>query len=132
MDSIRVLIVDDEGQFVDAVVERLQLRGFDAEGVTNGQDAVKMMLLTQSPYDVVLLDVKMPSLGGLDVIREVKERWPGLQVVMLTGHGSSKDADEGMQLGAFEYLTKPVNIDDLVSILRAAAEQSRIGMVDDE
>ena len=123
MDSIRVLIVDDEGQFVDAVVERLQLRGFDADGVTNGRDALENMALR--PYDVVLLDVKMPGLGGLDVIRKVKEQWPGLQVVMLTGHGSTKDAEEGKQLGAFEYLMKPVNIDDLVSVLRAASEQNR-------
>ena len=123
MDSIRVLIVDDEGQFVDAVVERLQLRGFDADGVTNGRAALEKMALR--PFDVVLLDVKMPGLGGLDVIRKVKEQWPGLQVVMLTGHGSAKDAEEGIGLGAFQYLMKPVNIDDLVSVLRAASEQNR-------
>ena len=120
MDPIRVLIVDDEDQFVDAVVERLRLRGFEAEGVTSGHEA--MELLHQSSYDVVLLDVKMPGLGGLEVIREVKEKWPGLQVVLLTGHGSSQDVEEGMQLGAFEYVMKPVNIDDLTRILRAALE----------
>jgi len=116
-------MVDDEDQFVDAVVERLRLRGFDANGVTSGHDA--MELLHQRPYDVVLLDVKMPGLGGLEVIRKVKEKWPGLQVVLLTGHGSTQDAEEGMQLGAFEYVMKPVNIDDLISILRAASEQKQ-------
>ena len=120
MDPIHVLIVDDEGQFVDAVVERLRLRGFDAKGVTSGHDA--MELLHQGSYDVVLLDVKMPGLGGLEVIRKVKEKWPDLQVVMLTGHGSSQDAEKGMELGAFEYVMKPVNIDDLTDILRAATE----------
>lgn len=123
MDPIRVLIVDDEDQFVDAVVERLRLRGFAADGVTNGHDA--MELLYQRSYDVVLLDVKMPGLGGLEVIRKVKEKWPGLRVVLLTGHGSTQDAEEGMQLGAFKYVMKPVNIDDLIRILREAAENSR-------
>ena len=123
MNPIHVLIVDDEGQFVDAVVERLRLRGFDADGVTSGRDA--MELLHQRSYDVVLLDVKMPGLGGLEVIREVKEKWPGLRVVLLTGHGSSQDAEKGMQLGAFKYVMKPVNIDDLTDILRAASEQKQ-------
>ena len=123
MNPIHVLIVDDEGQFVDAVVERLRLRGFDADGVTNGHDAIE--LLDQRSYDVVLLDVKMPGLGGLEVIGKVKEKWPGLRVVLLTGHGSSQDAEKGMQLGAFKYVMKPVNIDDLTRILRAASEQKQ-------
>ena len=84
-----------------------------------------MELLYQRSYDVVLLDVKMPGLGGLEVIRKVKEKWPGLRVVLLTGHGSTQDAEEGMQLGAFKYVMKPVNIDDLIRILREAAENSR-------
>ena len=120
MDSNRVLIVDDEGQFVDAVVERLRLRGFDAEGVTTGHEA--MELLGQSSYDVLLLDVKMPGMGGLEILSRVKEKWPGLRVVFLTGHGSSQDAEKGMELGAFDYVMKPVNIDDLIKILRAAME----------
>ena len=121
MDSIRVLVVDDEEQFVDAVVERLGLRAFEARGVTNGTDALEA--LEESPYDVVLLDVKMPGLGGLEVITKIKEKWPRLQVVLLTGHGSSQDADEGMRIGAFQYVMKPVNIDELVRILLEASEQ---------
>ena len=118
MDPSRVLIVDDEGQFVDAVVERLQLRGFDAVGVTTGQEA--MELLGQSSYDILLLDVKMPGVGGLEILTQVKAKWPGLRVVFLTGHGSSQDAEKGMELGAFDYVMKPVNIDDLIEIFRAA------------
>ncbi|MCP4600362.1 MAG: response regulator [Proteobacteria bacterium] len=121
MDDIRFLIVDDESQFVEAVVERLRLRGLDAKGVTNGYDALKV--LCQKPYDVLLLDVKMPGLGGLDVIRKVKEKWPDIRVVLLTGHGSKQDAEEGMQLGAFKYLMKPVNIEELISILYEASAQ---------
>lgn len=119
MNPIRVLLVDDEGQFVDTVVERLRLRGLDADGVTNGHDA--MGLLPLKPYDVVLLDVKMPGLGGLEVIRTIKERWPDLQVVLLTGHGSTKDVEEGMRLGAFKYALKPVKFQDLLSIIQAAS-----------
>ena len=120
MEPIRVLIVDDEDQFVDAVVERLRLRGLEADGVTSGDEA--MEFLRRSPYDVVLLDVKMPGLGGLEMIRKVKEGWPGLRVVLLTGHASTQDAEEGKRLGAFEYVMKPVNIDDLTGIIRAALE----------
>ena len=119
MEPIRVLIVDDEAQLVDAVVERLRLRGFDADGVTNGHDAVKLQ--TKTPYDVVLLDVKMPEISGLEVIRRIKAKWPSLQVVMLTGHGSNQDAEEGIELGAFDCVMKPVNIEDLVGIIRAAS-----------
>jgi two-component system, OmpR family, response regulator len=120
MDKICVLVVDDEGEFVDALVERLKLRGFDAEGATNGRDALKCM--HKRSYNVVLLDVKMPEIGGLEVVRKVKETWPNLQVVLLTGHGSSQDAEEGIQLGAYKYLMKPVNIEDLISILCEASE----------
>ena len=120
MEPVRVLIVDDEPQFVDAVVERLRLRGFDADGLTSGHEALE--LLGQESYDVVLLAVKMPGIGGLEVIRKIKENWPSLQVVLLTGHGSLQDVEKGMELGAFRYQMKPVNIDDLVSIIRAASE----------
>lgn len=120
MEPIRVLIVDDEDQFVDAVVERLRLRGFDAEGATSGQDALE--LLQRKCYDVVLLDVKMPGLGGFEIIRKIKEEWPALRVVLLTGHGSTQDAEDAKRLGAFEYVMKPVSIDDLVRIIRAARE----------
>ena len=124
MEPVRVLIVDDEDQFVDAVVERLQLRGFAADGVTGGEDALER--LEKESYDVVLLDVKMPGVGGLEVITRIKAKWPGLQVVLLTGHGSLQDAEEGMRLGAFRYQMKPVNIEDLADIIRAASGQ-RLG-----
>lgn len=121
MGSISVLVVDDEGQFVDPLVERLNLRGFRAEGVGNGHDALKR--LHETSFDVVLLDVKMPGLGGLEVIKKVKEKFPNLRVILLTGHGSTQDAEEGLELGAFRYLMKPVNIDDLIVVLQAAPEQ---------
>jgi DNA-binding NtrC family response regulator len=125
MEPIRVLIVDDESQFVDAVVERLRLRGFEADGATSGHDA--MQLLAKGTYNLLLLDVKMPVVGGLEIIKQVTEDWPGLKVVLLTGHGSTQDAEEGMRLGAFKYLMKPVNIEDLIEVFQEALKSRRVG-----
>ncbi len=118
MESMRILIVDDEDELVSALVERLNLRGFQAEGVTTGAEALKH--LADTPCDVVLLDVKMPGLGGLEVIERIKKEHPNLEVILLTGHSSVHDAEKGKMLGAFDYLMKPVKIDDLVRILLSA------------
>jgi DNA-binding NtrC family response regulator len=119
MQGPRVLIVDDEAELVSALEERLALRGFAASGVTSGTEALARV--AAGGYDVVLLDVKMPGLGGLQVIQRIKTDHPDVQVVLLTGHGSARDAADGMRLGAFDYLMKPVRIEDLVRVLRAAA-----------
>lgn len=119
MDALRVLIVDDEEELVSALVERLKLRGFDARGVTGGADALAHLAAT--PCDVVVLDVKMPGIGGLEVIRRIKHEQPGIAVVLLTGHGSSVGVEVGLEAGAFEYLLKPVKIDELARVLRSAA-----------
>lgn len=118
-EALRVLIVDDEEELVSALEERLNLRGFQAAGVTTGVAAIEY--LADRPCDVVLLDVKMPGLGGLEVIRQIKQEHPKLEVILLTGHGSVKDADAGMELGAFDYVMKPVKIDVLVRLLLEAA-----------
>ena len=124
MGALRVLIVDDEEELVSALEERLRLRGFDARGVTTAADA--LTYLEREPYDVVLLDVRMPGLGGLEVIRRIKEAHPRVEVILLTGHGSAVSVDEGMEAGAFEYLMKPVRIDDLAGILRAAGARHHV------
>lgn len=118
-EALRVLIVDDEEELVSALVERLNLRAFQAAGVTSGTEALEYLGTT--PCDVVLLDVKMPGLSGLDLIRRIKDDHPNLEVILLTGHGSKEDADQGMEFGAYDYLMKPVKIDDLVRILLDAA-----------
>jgi two-component system OmpR family response regulator len=122
MEALHVLIVDDETELVSALKERLALRGFVTEGVTTGQDALDF--LDAEPCDVVLLDVKMPGLGGLEVIRRIKHRHPHLEVILLTGHGSEQSVEEGMSLGAFDYLMKPVKIDNLVNIISAAGSRA--------
>jgi DNA-binding NtrC family response regulator len=122
-DTPKVLIVDDEEELVSALEERLRLRGFQARGVTTGADA--LAFVEREPCDVVLLDVKMPGLGGLEVIRRIKEARPDVEVILLTGHGSAVSVEEGMEAGAFAYLMKPVKIDDLAHTLRAAGANRR-------
>ncbi|MGD2152879.1 MAG: response regulator [Gemmatimonadales bacterium] len=121
MDPVRVLIVDDEAELVSALEERLNLRGFEASGVTNGAEALS--LIAEEPFDVVLLDLKMPGLDGLEVIRRIKVEQPELQVILLTGWGSEEDAEKGKELGAYDYLMKPVKIRDLVRVLLSACDQ---------
>lgn len=121
MERLRVLVVDDEEEFVFTLVERLEMRDIEAEGVTHGREALAR--LQDKEYDVILLDVKMPGIGGLEVIKKIKSEHPKAQVVLLTGHGSAEDAREGIELGAFKYLMKPVNIDDLIQIFQNASEK---------
>jgi DNA-binding NtrC family response regulator len=128
-EALRILIVDDEEELVSALVERLNLRAFQAAGVTSGTAALEY--LAGKPCDVVVLDVKMPGLSGLDLIRRIKSDHPDLEVILLTGHGSKQDADQGMELGAYDYLMKPVKIDNLVKILLQAAAR-RGGAESDE
>lgn len=122
MEGLRVLIVDDEDELVSALEDRLNLRGFDATGVTTGTEA--LAYLANTPCDVVLLDVKMPGIGGLEVIRRIKTDRPKLEVILLSGHGSAQDVEKGMALGAFDYLMKPVDIDVLVRSLLSAADRA--------
>jgi DNA-binding NtrC family response regulator len=123
MSGLRVLFVDDEEELVSAVVERLQLRGIEARGATKGVDALQM--IEEETFDVVVADVKMPGLGGLDVVRQVRALHAGLQVVLLSGHGSHDDAEEGRRLGAFDYVEKPIDIEILIDILHKAAEATQ-------
>ena len=123
MEALRILIVDDEEELVHALEERLSLRGFDATGVTTGEGALRH--LDAEPCDIVLLDVKMPGLGGLEVIRRIKTDHPQVEVILLTGHGSQKSVEEGMDLGAFEYLMKPMRISTLLEVLVAAGEKKK-------
>ena len=114
MDGLRILIVDDEVELVSALEERLNLRGFQAKGVTAGAEALSY--IANTPCDVVL-----------EVIRRIKEERPLLNVILLTGHGSAQDVEKGMALGAFDYLMKPVDIDVLVRTLLNAAEGEKKG-----
>jgi DNA-binding NtrC family response regulator len=115
---MRVLIVDDEEELVETLVERLELRQFHAEGFTEAQQALDRMQDTQ--FDVVLIDVKMPGMSGLEMLRRIKEQWPDYRVVLLTGHGSAEHAQEGIRLGAFAYVMKPIQLPELIEVLQGA------------
>ncbi len=119
MNAINVLVIDDEEELVDTLIERLKLRGLTAQGVTTGREGLEC--LKAETFDVVLLDVKMPEVSGLVVLKEIKSQWPSLPVIMLTGHGSEQDAKKGMDLDAYDYLVKPLNIELLIPILHKAA-----------
>ncbi|MEJ2190090.1 MAG: response regulator [Acidobacteriota bacterium] len=115
MEPMRVLFVDDEHDLVSAVVERLEIRGFAAEGVTSGSEALER--IESESFDVVVADVKMPGLDGLQLARIVGQRHPKIRIILLSGHGSSEDVEEGRRLGVVDYLQKPIEIETLVELL---------------
>lgn len=112
MDSFRVLLVDDEKEFLETLVKRLKKRKLDVVAASGGLEAVD--IVTEQPIDVVVLDVKMPDMNGIDTLKEIKKRRPAAEVIMLTGHADMEVAIEGMELGAFDYLMKPADIDELL------------------
>ena len=123
MAEYRVLLVDDEEEFVSALSERLMLRGIEVESALNGEEALAS--LVDKEFEVVILDVMMPGLGGLEVLRQIKSTHPNTQVILLTGHGSTREGIEGMRLGAFDYLIKPVDIEEMLEKMKEAA--SKVG-----
>ena len=121
MEQIRILIVDDEEELASTLAERLGLRGFEVETATSGTEALKLARL--SDFNVVIADVKMPGIDGLDLMAEIKRDDPELPVILLTGHGSVAEAERGKRAGAFEYVMKPIDIDALVEKIRNAARK---------
>lgn len=119
----RVLVVDDEVDFATALVTRLSRRGFVAEAAFSGQEALTR--LSPSTYDVVILDLKMPGMDGLEVLREIRRRDEAVRVVVLTGHGTVSAGIEGMQVGAADFLQKPIDFDVLCTTIEALAAEAR-------
>lgn len=118
--NVKVLLVDDEEELVQALAERLEIRGFEVSCALSGEAAVEG--LRTDPPDLMVLDLKMPGMDGMEVLRHVRRAHPGIHVIMLTGHGSEKDAETAWTLGVFDYLQKPVDIAVLVSSLKRAAQ----------
>jgi DNA-binding NtrC family response regulator len=123
MEHLRLLFVDDEEELVSAVVERLELRGIDAVGVTSGDEALHR--LREERFDVVVIDVRMPGIGGIDVLRTVNRRHPEVKVILMTGHGSAEDSEIGRRLGAIAYLQKPVDLEDLLTTIDRATRSPK-------
>lgn len=121
MEDFRVLVVDDEDDFRETLVKRLQRRNLDVTGAESGEKALQ--LIDKYLYDVVILDVKMPGIDGIETLREIKNRKPLIEVLMLTGHASVESGIEGMKLGAFDYIMKPADIDKLVEKMHQAYDK---------
>ncbi|MGD8366821.1 MAG: response regulator [Desulfobacterales bacterium] len=122
MDTYKVLVVDDEEDFLKTLVNRLRRRNFAADGVESGEEAVEQ--IRRQPYDVVILDIKMPGgMDGIEALREIHRIQPEVEVILLTGHASVETSIEGMKLGAFDYLMKPIKLEDLMIKLNQACEK---------
>ena len=119
---MKILLVDDEEEFVTALAERLQLRGIEVQTATDGKTALALM--ETSPPQVVVLDIMMPGLGGGDVLKRIKATHPQIPVILLTGHGSIREGADGLSQGAYDYLVKPIDIEDLIAIMHDAVTRA--------
>jgi len=124
MEKFKMLIVDDEQDFLETIIKRLKARKIEVTGVESGYQALEF--LASHPVDVIILDVKMPGMDGIEALREIKKKNPLVEVIMLTGHASVESGIQGMQLGAFDYVMKPVALDELLEKVRQAYERKLI------
>ena len=118
--KIKVLIVDDEKDFVETLAERLNLRNFSVTAVFSGKSAIE--IIEKIDFDVIILDVLMPELTGIETLKEIKGIKPIIPVIMLTGEGTVDNAIEGMKLGAFDFLMKPADTELLTEKITQAYE----------
>ncbi|SLM31273.1 Response regulator receiver domain protein (CheY-like) [Desulfamplus magnetovallimortis] len=118
--NTRLLLVDDEEEFVDTLAERLALRNFQVTRAYSGERALQ--LCNDKNFDVILLDIMMPGISGIDVLKKIHQKMPLTQVIMLTGHATVKNAIEGMKQGAFDFLLKPADMELLTSKITEAVE----------
>jgi len=122
MHHFSVLVVDDEEDFLETLVKRLEQRGIATTGVRSAEEALRSM--RQKEFDAILLDIKMPGgMDGIEALREMKKIRPLSEVILLTGHAAVETSIEGMKLGAFDYILKPVRLEDLLSKLADAIEK---------
>ncbi|CAN2040279.1 Response regulator [Candidatus Magnetomoraceae bacterium gMMP-15] len=124
MSIANLLLVDDEVPFVETMTKRLSKRNFDVLSANSGHEALDMLKKRRS-IEVVILDVKMPGMDGTQTLSEIQRQYPLVEVIMLTGHATVESAIEGMKLGAFDYLMKPCDMDQLVSKVQEAAAKKR-------
>ena len=120
-ETIRILLIDDEVGYVNVLSNRLSKRKFQVGKAISGAEAFQ--LLRKRDFDVAVLDLKMEDMDGLEILKIIKKMAPELVVIMLTGHGSAEAADEGIKQGAYDYLTKPCELDELIKKIQEAYGQ---------
>jgi len=120
MDDIHVLIVDDEEDLAATIAERLEIRGIKTQTASDADMALN--LIKTNPPHVVVLDLMMPGIGGLGILKQINLLEKRIPVILLTGYGSKERSIEGMNLGAFDYVLKPCNLDDLIIKIQEAVK----------
>jgi DNA-binding NtrC family response regulator len=125
-DALRVLLVDDEKDYLQTTAKIFRRKGINAELCNAGRDAVA--LLQEKKCQVVVLDLKMPGMAGQEVLREIKTAHPFVQVIILTGHATSEDAADCLTSGAFDFLIKPVEMDQLIDRIKTAYELWKVSL----
>ncbi len=116
MKKTKILLIDDEIEFTSTLAERLELRGFEVETADNGEAGVN--LIRNAFFDIAILDLIMPGISGFETLKQIKTFNTKLPVILLTGHGSTKEGMEGMRIGAVDYLMKPLDINDLLEKIK--------------
>jgi two-component system, OmpR family, response regulator len=120
--SLRVLLVDDEEELVSVLAERLEFRGITVRAACSGAEAVECA--RHQEFDMALVDVKMPEMSGMDTMLRIKEIQPLIKVILMTGHGESSEVEEHLARGAYDYVAKPIQIDDLIGKIRKTIDES--------
>ena len=118
MKKLRLLLVDDETEFIETLADRLRMRDLEADIASDGEEALSAV--KKEEPDVIVLDVKMPGMDGIEVLKRVKYAYPDVEVIILTGHGNPKDEKAARALGAFDYVRKPADLDTLVPRIKNA------------
>ena len=124
VDAFSVMLVDDEVEFLETLMKRMKKRNVNVTGVKSGEEALEF--LAGNPIDVTVLDVKLPGMGGIETLRQIKKMYPLMEVIMLTGHANVEVAVKGMEIGAFDYLMKPMDIDELLYKIHDAYKKKSI------
>jgi two-component system, OmpR family, response regulator len=124
MRTAKILLVDDEVAFANNIAKLISKRGYDIITVHNGESAVKAV--AENDFDVIVLDLKMPGMDGMAALKLIKGKKPEVEVIILTGHGSFESGIDGIQLGAFDFIMKPVRFEDLHEKIRQAYQRKLI------
>ncbi len=119
----KILIIDDEAEFASTLCQRLKLRGITVEDAHSGTEGLEQ--LDAFAPQIVILDLKMPDMSGLDILARIKEKYQNIEVIMLTGHGSVGAGIEAMEKGAFDYIMKPVDLGELLEKIELADKKAK-------